>query len=158
MTAPAPWGRGRRPKAGRGGGDRYAALTGATGKALQGRGRGTKPPASAIPTTIHCVGRRRKKVAYMSPPRIRLSWGYRHNCPRPLGRGRSAEGRAGWGRQICCINRGYWKSLARVEAGEQTPPHQRYPPNPLHGMYRKMPKRGNIDTASPDTAFPRISP
>jgi len=116
------------------------------------------PPTTAIPITIHCMGcmgRCRNKAAYMSPSRIRLSWGYRHDYPLPA--------RAGWGLQD------QEKGREGNEAPASVPPHQSHHisptthngdthHNPLHGMYGKMPKRSGIDVAPPDTAFVGISP
>ncbi|SCL74194.1 hypothetical protein L21_0059 [Methanoculleus chikugoensis] len=53
-------------------------------------------PSGDIPT-VHCMGRSRKIIGFQLSPGARLSTGYRHALPPPLGAGEEAEGRAGWG-------------------------------------------------------------
>ncbi|SCL75085.1 hypothetical protein L21_0975 [Methanoculleus chikugoensis] len=91
-TAPAPRGRGRRPKAGRGGGYRYP------GWVETGEGGPAPLPVSPSPNgdtpTVHYMGRAGRRTIHGFPPAIAT------HCPRPSRAGEEAEGRAGWGFQI----------------------------------------------------------
>ncbi len=68
-------------------------------------------PSGDIPT-VHSMGRSRKRTESQLAPGTRLPTGYRHDCPRPSGRGRSAKrGRGGGykGRILRNRDRGRWR-------------------------------------------------